>query len=449
MKEERLATEPVGRLLFRLAIPAIAAQIINVLYNIVDRMFIGHIEGIGADALTGVGVSLPVIMAVSAFAYLAGMGGAPRAAIMMGRGERASAERVLGNCFLLLLCISAALTAVILVWGRDILMAFGASDNTIGYGWDYLKIYAVGTVFVQVTLGMNAFITAQGYAGMSMITVLIGAVLNTALDPVFIFALDMGVRGAAVATVISQAVSAMWAVKFLVSEKPSLRLKTGCMRPETKVILPCIALGLSPFVMQFTESIISVCFNSSLLKYGGDMAVGAMSILATIMQFVWLPMQGMTQGAQPVTSYNYGAGNYGRVKRTIKLLITCCLSYSVVLWAVCMLLPQVFIHFFTNDAELVGEAVWAIRIYMAASLLFGIQVACQQSFIALGNARTSIFLAVFRKIIMLIPLIFILPLFMEDKVMAVFMAEPVADACAVALTGTLFFRAYRKLPADQ
>ncbi len=252
-KEERLATEPVGRLLFRLAIPAIAAQIINVLYNIVDRMFIGHIEGRRADALTGVGVSLPVIMAVSAFAYLAGMGGAPRAAIMMGRGERASAERVLGNCFLLLLCISAALTAVILVWGRDILMAFGASDNTIGYGWDYLKIYAVGTVFVQVTLGMNAFITAQGYAGMSMITVLIGAVLNTALDPVFIFALDMGVRGAAVATVISQAVSAMWAVKFLVSEKPSLRLKTGCMRPETKVILPCIALGLSPFVMQFTE----------------------------------------------------------------------------------------------------------------------------------------------------------------------------------------------------
>ncbi|HIU26192.1 MAG TPA: MATE family efflux transporter [Candidatus Copromorpha excrementigallinarum] len=444
-KEASLAGDPVGRLLFKLAIPAIAAQIINVLYNIVDRMFIGHIEGIGADALTGVGVTMPVIMAVSAFAYLAGMGGAPRAAIMMGKNQKEEAEKILGNCFLLLLCLSAALTAVILVFGRDILMAFGASENTIGYASDYLNIYALGTVFVQVTLGLNAFITAQGYAGISMITVLIGALLNTALDPVFIFALDMGVKGAAVATVISQAVSALWAVLFLVSGRPSLRLKASSMIPRLRIIGPCVALGLSPFVMQFTESIISVCFNSSLLKYGGDTAVGAMSILATIMQFMWLPMQGMTQGAQPVTSYNYGAGNYDRVKKSVRLLIFSCLAYSTVLWAVCMFIPEFFIHFFTNDRELVDAAVWAIRIYMAAALLFGVQAACQQSFIALGNARTSIFLAVFRKIIMLIPLIFILPLFMEDKVAAVFLAEPAADLCAVSLTSLLFFRAYRKL----
>lgn len=444
-KELTLGTQPVGRLLFKLALPAITAQIINVLYNMVDRMFIGHIPEVGAKALTGVGVTMPVIMAVSAFAALVSMGGAPRASIMMGRKEKEHAETILGNCFVMLICISLVLTAIILLFGKNILMIFGASENTIGYAMEYLNIYAIGTIFVQLALGLNAFITTQGYANTSMFTVLIGAILNLILDPIFIFALGMGVRGAALATIISQAVSAVWVLKFLTSKKPFLRLQVKYMKVSASVILPCMALGLSPFIMQFTESVIAVCFNTSLLKYGGDLAVGAMTILITVMQFAMLPLQGLTQGAQPIISYNYGAMNYARVRKAFKLLLISCLTYSTVLWAVSMFLPQVFIHMFTNDSQLVRISIWAIRIYMASSLLFGIQIACQQTFIALGNAKTSIFLAVFRKIILLIPLIFVLPLFIEDQVMAVFLAEPIADFCAVCTTATLFYRAFKKL----
>lgn len=443
--EQSLGTQPVGRLLFRLALPAITAQIINVLYNIVDRIFIGHIAEVGAKALTGLGVTMPVIMAVSAFAALISMGGAPRAAIMMGKKDQEAAERILGNCFVLLICMSFVLSCVVLLFGEPILLLFGASENTIGFAMEYLRIYACGTVFVQMSLGLNAFITTQGKALISMGTVLIGAALNLALDPILIFALDMGVKGAALATIFSQAVSAAWVLRFLFSKKTFLKLRPANMRLQASVALPCLALGLSPFIMQFTESAITVCFNTSLLKYGGDLAVGAMTILMTFMQFAMLPMQGLAQGSQPIVSYNYGAGDLDRVRKAIGRLITSCLIYSTLLWAVCMFAPQIAVGLFTNDSELTKIATWAVRVYMACALLLGAQLSCQQSFIALGNAKTSIFLAVLRKLILLIPLIFILPQFMENQVLAVFLAEPIADFCAVCATCALFYRAMKKL----
>lgn len=443
--EQSLGTQPIGKLLFRLALPAIVAQIINVLYNVVDRIFIGHIAESGAKALTGLGVTMPVIMAVSAFAALISMGGAPRAAIMMGKKEKETAERILGNCFVLLVCMSLVLSAVILLFGEPILLFFGASENTIGFAKSYLNIYAYGTIFVQLSLGLNAFITTQGKALVSMGTILIGAVLNLVLDPIFIFGLDMGVKGAALATILSQAVSAAWVLRFLTSKKTFLKLGRANMRLQKSVVLPCLALGLAPFIMQFTESVIIVCFNASLLKYGGDLAVGAMTILMTLMQFAMLPMQGIAQGAQPIISYNYGAGNLERVRKAFRDLILSCVSYSTFLWAACMFVPQIVVGLFTNDSQLTEIAAWAVRIYMACALLLGAQLGCQQTFISLGNARTSIFLAILRKIILLIPLVFILPQFMQNQVLAVFLAEPIADFVAVCTTCTLFYRAMKRL----
>ena len=440
-----LGTGSVGKLLCRLALPAIVAQVINVLYNMVDRMYIGHIEGVGADALTGVGVTMPLILAISAFAALVSMGGAPRASIMLGRGDKEGAEQTLGNCTTMLLVVAAVLTAVVLAWGERILLLFGASENTVGYAWDYMRIYALGTVFVQLALGLNAFINAQGYATMGMLTVLIGAVLNIVLDPVFIFALGMGVRGAALATVLSQAVSSIWVVRFLTSERSFLRIRRACLRLRAQVVLPCVALGVSPFIMQFTESVLSVCFNTSLLKYGGDMAVGAMTILSSAMQFCMLPLQGLTQGAQPIVSFNYGARKMERVNRAFVLLLAACLAFSTLLWAVAMFAPQVYASIFTDDPALIAYSCDVMRVYMAASLLFGAQLACQQTFIALGNAKISVFLALLRKVILLIPLIFLLPPFFQDKVFAVFLAEPVADTIAVTVTVTMFFITFTRL----
>ena len=328
-----LGTESVGKLLLKLSIPTVIAQLINMLYNIVDRIYIGHIPGDGSLALTGVGVCMPIIMIVSAFAALVSSGGAPRTSIYMGKQDNDSAENILGNCFSLQVIISVILTAVLLIWGKDLLLAFGASDNTISYAVDYMNIYAFGTLFVQLTLGMNAFITAQGFTNISMVSVLIGAVCNIALDPVFIFAFHMGVKGAALATIISQAMSTIWVVLFLCGKKTQLHLRKKYMRLIPKVILPCVALGLAAFIMQASESVVSVCFNSSLLRYGGDIAVGAMTILTSVMQFAMLPLQGIAQGAQPISSYNYGAKNADRVKKTFRLLLIVCLSYSAILWA--------------------------------------------------------------------------------------------------------------------
>ena len=437
-QQSELGTKSISKLLFSMAIPAITAQIINLLYNLVDRMYIGHIPKVGATALTAVGVTMPIIMVISAFAALVSMGGAPRSSIMMGKGDKDTAEKILGNCTTALVFISVILTAVVLIFGEKMLMTFGASENTIKYALDYLKIYACGTLFVQLSLGLNAFITAQGFAKTSMFTVLIGAILNIILDPIFIFGFNMGVKGAALATIISQGVSALWVIKFLIGDKTLLKIKKKYLKIDFKVLLPCIALGLAPFIMQSTESILMISFNTSLLKYGGDLAVGAMTILSSVMQFSMLPLVGLTQGATPIISFNYGAGNGKRVKETFLLLLKISLIYSVGLWTITMLSPQIFAKMFTKDAELINTSIKAMRIYMAASLLFGIQISCQQTFIALGNAKTSVFLAILRKIILLIPLIYVLPLFLENKVDAVFLAEPVADIIAVTITSIMF-----------
>ena len=444
-QQSELGTKSIKKLLFSMAVPAITAQIINLLYNLVDRMYIGHIPDVGATALTGVGVTMPIIMVISAFAALVSMGGAPRSSIMMGKGDKDTAEKILGNCTTALVLISIILTAVVLIFGENMLLAFGASKNTVNYALDYLKIYAYGTLFVQLALGLNAFITAQGFAKTSMLTVLVGAVLNIILDPIFIFGFNMGVKGAALATVISQGVSALWVIKFLTGDKTFLKIKKKYLRIDFKVLLPCIALGLAPFIMQSTESILTVSFNTSLLKYGGDLSVGAMTILSSVMQFSMLPLVGLTQGATPIISFNYGSGNGTRVKEAFLLLLKASLIYSIGLWAIAMVFPQVFAGIFSKEAELIDITIKAMRIYMAASLLFGIQVSCQQTFIALGKAKVSVFLAVLRKIILLIPLIYILPLFLENKVNAVFLAEPIADMIAVTITGIMFATQFRRV----
>jgi len=441
----------VGKLLFTLSLPTITSQIVNMLYNLVDRIFIGHmepVETVGKLALTGVGVCFPLIMIMSAFAALIAMGGAPKASIEEGRGNIDASEQIMGNSLTLLVIAALCLTVIIQLFAEPILLTFGASENTIGYALDYMRIYSLGTIFVQLTLGMNGYITAQGFTTVSMKTVLIGAALNIILDPLFIFVLDMGVQGAALATILSQAISALWVLRFLTGSKTKWKLRKENLRPRPKVFLPCLALGLSPFIMQSTESLIAVCFNSSLLKYGGDIAVGAMTVLTSIMQFAMMPLHGLTQGAQPIISYNFGARNAERVRRAFRCLLRSCLTYSLVLWALVQLFPQVFVMLFNNSHELVLYAVWALRIYMAATGIFGIQIACQQTFVALGNAKTSLFLAALRKLILLIPLIYILPNFFADKAFAVFLAEPVADFIAVATTAVLFSIQFKRSIAE-
>jgi len=443
-KKEFLATEPIGKLLFRLSIPTVVAQLINMLYNIVDRIYIGHMPGDGSLALTGVGVCMPIIMLVSAFAALVSSGGAPRASIFMGEKDTESAEKTLGNCFSLQIVVSVILTAVLLIWNKDLLLAFGASENTIGYATDYMSIYAIGTLFVQMTLGMNTFITAQGFTTVSMVSVIIGAVCNIMLDPIFIFGFQMGVKGAALATIISQMLSCVWIISFLCGKKTLLKLRKENLKLRADIILPCIALGTAAFVMQSSESVISVCFNSSLLKYGGDIAVGAMTIMTSVMQFAMLPLQGIAQGAQPITSYNFGAKNAGRVKKTFRLLLITCLTYSIALWAAVMIAPQMFVKIFTSDSTLAQFAAPMLRIYLGGLGLFGIQIACQMTFTSLGKAANSIVVAVVRKFVLLLPLIYIMPSLLADKTQAVYMAEPVADIIAVTFTAILFTFQFKK-----
>ena len=442
--KEMLGNAPIGKLLFKLALPTVVAQLINMLYNIVDRIYIGHMPEVGDLALTGVGVCMPIILIVSAFAALVGSGGAPRASIFMGKKDIESAERTLGACFGLQVIVSVILTAVLLIWNRDLLLAFGASGNTVEYATSYMTVYAIGTIFVQLTLGMNAFISAQGFTKIAMISVIVGAVANIALDPLFIYAFGMGVQGAALATVLSQALSCAWVIFFLCSSKSLLRLRTKNLVPTPKVVLPCVALGSATFIMQASESVISICFNSSLLRYGGDIAVGAMAILTSIMQFAMLPSQGIAQGAQPILSYNYGAGNAERVKKTYKTLLVSCLIYSVTLWLAVMLFPRVFVSIFTPDDALVAFAAKALRIYFSGMVLFGIQIACQMTFVSLGNAPSSILVAVVRKFVLLLPLIYIVPHLASNPTTGVYLAEPIADVTAVTFTAILFVFQFKK-----
>ena len=440
-----LADMPVPSAFFKLAIPAIAAQLINILYNLVDKMFIGHIPCVGKQALAGVGVTAPVILAISAFAALVSMGGAPKASIFMGKGNNKYAEKVMGSCTWLLIILSVVLTGMMLVLGKPILLLFGASSDTITYAVDYMKIYCLGTLFTQLTLGLNAFITAQGKTLISMCNVAVGAVTNIILDAVFINGVGMGVKGAALATVISQGVSACLVIHYLTTNKSKLQLRLRNIHFDGQIIWSCILLGTSPALMQLTENMVAISFNTSLQKYGGDMAVASMSILNSVMQFVMLLLPGLVQGAQPLLSYNLGAKNISRVKKTFRLLLICCVSGSFLIWLICMTLPNTVASIFTSDAALITYTNKSMRVYLAMLFIYGIQVACQYSFVALDQAPKAIFLTIWRKIIILIPFIFILPHFVSNAVMGVYLAEPIADTIAVCTTAPMFYSYYRKL----
>ena len=443
--KQDMGTGSIRKLMFQMALPAVVGQVINLLYNVVDRIYIGHIPEIGGTALTGVGLFTPILMLITAFAMLAGAGGAPRAAIAMGRGDKEDAEKIMGNCFAVLMILSVILTAVFWLAAPMLLRLFGASDATLPYSVAYGRIYILGSIFVLTVMGMNTFITTQGFAKFSMLTTVIGAVINIVLDPILIFVLDMGVSGAALATVISQAVSAVWILLFLTGKKTILKLKLANMRLIPKVILPCLALGISSFVMVSTESLLSISFTSSLQRFGGDLAVGAMTVLTSINQLVTMPLSGICQGGQPLISFNYGARKLDRVKEAFFWQFGICVGYTVLFWAVLMLLPNVFAGIFTSDVALVDYTAWALRIFLAGVFSVGFQISCQQAFMALGQAKISLLLACLRKLILLIPLIFILPLFMEDQVLAVFLAEPVSDIVAAAVTTATFFTFFRKL----
>lgn len=440
-----LGKDKIGSLLLRLAIPAICAQVVNMLYNIVDRMYIGHIPEIGANALTGVGVAFPIIMLLSAFASLIGMGGAPRASICMGQGEEDKASQIVCNCTSCLIGLAVALTVFFLIFQEKLLLLFGASAETLSYGTSYLTIYLLGTIFVMLALGLNGFISAQGFATTSMLTTVIGAVLNIVLDPILIFGFGMGVRGAAIATVLSQAVSAIWVVKFLAGKKTRLRLQKKYMKPSLPVMLPVIALGASPFVMQATESLLNITFNISLQKFGGDTAVGAMTILASIMQLLTMPMMGLCAGAQPIIGYNFGAKQPARMRQTVKLTVLAAFGYSMLFWLAAMLLPGTLASFFTSDAALKAFTVWAMRIYFATAFVLAFQHSLQQTFIALGEAKISLFLALLRKVILLIPMILILPAFFENKVLGVFIAEPISDFISATVVVILFRKRFAQV----
>lgn len=442
---QNLSEGSVKKWLLRLAVPAVLAQLVNLLYNVVDRVYIGHIPEIGAAALTGVGLFAPILMLLNAFAMLVGSGGAPLAAISMGKGDKERGARILGNCLTVLFILSIVLTFVFYRFAPELLTFFGASEDTLPYAVEYGRVYILGSVFVLLVMGLNPFITTQGFAKISMLTTVIGAIINIVLDPIFIFLFDMGVRGAAIATVLSQAVSAVWILRFLTGNKTILRLKKENLILRANIILPCFALGISTFVMLSTESLLSISFTNSLAKYGTDLDVGAMTVLNSLVMLITMPLAGLCQGAQPLISYNFGAGKINRVKEAFFTIFIVCAGYSILFWLALLLFPSTFAGIFTSNRALAQRAVWAIGIYFCCAFTHGFQTSCQQSFVALGQAKVSLFLACLRKIILLIPLIFILPYFFENKVFAVFLAEPISDVIAAAVTTLVFLLSFNKI----
>ena len=440
-----MGTGSVKKLMVKMAVPALVGQVVNLLYNIVDRIYIGHIPEVGGLALTGVGLFTPILMLITAFAMMAGAGGAPRAAIAMGQGDKDRAEKILGNCFTMLMLFAVLLTGTFYFACPTLLRWFGASDATLPYAVTYARIYVLGSVFVLTVMGMNTFITTQGFAQISMLTTVIGAVINIILDPILIFVLDMGVAGAAIATVISQAVSAIWIMRFLTGKKTILKLQPKNMKLIGSIILPCLGLGISSFIMVSTESILSISFTSSLSRFGGDIAVGAMTVLTSINQLITMPLSGICQGGQPLISYNYGAKKFDRVKEAFFCQFGVCVAYTTVFWLMLMVFPNVFAGIFTSDMALVDYTAWALRVFLACGFSVGFQLSCQQAFMALGQAKISLIMALLRKVFLLIPLIFILPNFFNDKAFAVFLAEPVSDIVAAAVTTFMFFRFFIKM----
>lgn len=445
--DEKLGSAPLGKLMVSMALPAVAAQVINVLYNIVDRIYIGHIAGYGELALTGVGVTAPILMVISAFSAFAGMGGAPQASIQLGKKNYDGAEKILGSSVALLLLFSVVLTVLFQAFKTPVLYAFGASDNTIIYARQYITIYLAGTVFVQFALGLNTYISGQGNAKTAMLSVLLGAVTNIILDPIFIFAFGMGVRGAALATIISQALSAAWVLHFLMSGKSVIRIRKKYIRLQRETVLGIGALGISPFIMQSTESLVMITLNTGLQKYGGDLYVGTMSIMTSVMQLIIIPVQGISQGVQPIMSYNYGAGNLKRVKDTFTRMVLVCLAGTILFGGLAVVRPSIYAQLFSSNQELTSLTCRYMPVYFLGITVFGIQMSCQTTFLALGQAKVSLVIALLRKIVLLIPLAMIFPRFMGVE--GVYRAEPVADFTSVAVTVILFLVTARKVLAEE
>ena len=433
----------MARNIIAMAVPMTVAQLINILYNVVDRMYLGRLPG--HLALTGLGLCLPIISILMGFANLCGMGGSPLCSICRGRGENEEAERIMGNSFSLLLLFGAALTVLCLIFRRPILYLFGASDVTFPYANDYLTIYILGTLFVMISLGMNPFINAQGFSRMGMITVAVGAAVNIVLDPIFIFLLDMGVRGAALATVISKGCSALWVMKFLTGKKAILKLRLSALRLQAGRVRRILSLGTSGFVMSMTNSLAQVLCNASLEAYSGDLYVGVMTVINSIREIITMPVQGITSGCQPVLGYNYGAGQYGRVRQGIRFTTVLTVGYSVVVWAVVMLLPEPLIRIFNNEADLIAAGIPAFRIYFATFFFMSFQFIGQSVFVGLGRSKNAIFFSLLRKAFIVAPLTLILPAvgFGAD---GVFLAEPISNVLGgLACILTMYFTVYRRL----
>lgn len=438
-----LGRDSIPGLMLRLALPSVIAQTINMLYNMVDRMYIGRIEGVGAYALTGVGLTFPIITLISAFSSLFGTGGAPLASIKYGEGNREGASKILGVSAFMLLCTSLLLFAVIQLAMEPLLMAFGASENTLPYAADYLRIYLFGTCFVQLSLGLNPYISAQGRATTAMCSIVIGAALNIVLDPLFIFAFNMGVRGAALATVISQAASCVWVVCALTSRKAAIRLERKNLRFDKRIFLNTVSLGVSPFTMVFTESAVQVVLNRGMMTYGGDMYVGTITIIASVVQLFSTPLHGYTNGVQPLLSFNYGAGNLNRVRKTFKYLLLSTLTITMSYCALIELFPRPFIRLFAQDEQLIELTVKGLRIYSLGLGIFGLQNATQSMFVGLGQARISLFIAILRKVILLIPLALLLPTFLG--VDGVYIAEPIADILSASIATSLMLYHFNRI----
>lgn len=443
-KEEKLGTAPLFKLMMSMGIPTLVAQIINLLYNIIDRIYIGHIPEVGAVALTGVGLALPMIVIISAFSAFVGAGGAPLSAIALGKGDKEEAERILGNGLSLLFIFSAILMIVFFIVKRPVLFLIGASEATFPYANQYMTIYIFGTLFVQISLGLNPYITAQGCSKTAMLSVLIGAVLNIALDPLFIFAFGMGIRGAALATVISQFVSAVWVLHFLIGKERAIGIRRKHLRIKGKIVGKIMSLGVAPFIMQATESFVSIVMNSGLQRYGGDMYVGTLTIMQSIMQFVSIPTNGFTQGVQPIISYNFGAGNKERVKKTFFAMLGIIMGYTVLLTGTIMIVPELFAKMFTDSTELISLVGRVMPVFMCGMLIFGVQMSCQTTFLALGQAKVSLFVALLRKVILLIPLAIILPR-ITGSAMSIYYAEPISDVISAVTCGILFASLFGKI----
>jgi putative MATE family efflux protein len=445
-RTERLGTEKISRLVYSLALPSIVAQLVNLLYSIVDRIYIGRMPDAGALALTGLGLSTPFVMLMAAFAYFAGNGGSPLAAMALGAGDREEAERILGNAAFLLLGFSVLLTGFGLLYRVPLLYLFGASDATIQYANAYCTVYICGTVFVLFTLGLNPFITCQGRAGIAMYSIMIGAGLNIVLDPLFIFVFHMGITGAAIATVLSQLASAIWVVRFLLSSRSFLRLRLGRMRPNGRIVKRISALGFSPFIMRSTEGLISIVFTSQLKIFGGDLYIGAYTILQSVMLVKSVVIQGFTYGALPTVSYNYGAGKYDRVRAAVRYICFTAIGFTCVYFCVVELFPGFFGRLFTNDEQLLALVRRVLPIYMGGVWIFGVHMSSQSCLVGLGRAKTSAFVSLLRKVILLTPLGLILPRFMG--VMGIFWAEMISDTLCSLVAGTLFLATYRRLPRE-